>query len=154
MYTILPLTLFFTAVTQAAVLIKRADPGPNVWTSPDGGNTAVRFGDSKVYVGDCSPESIIDTVAANCYGEGFCNSESWTMQCVQGDSASHTVTITAPEGQYQPWIKNSLIDAMKAALATDKVTESERITAMSGGGCVGCTYVLSPLLAERWLADF
>ncbi|WP_227547706.1 hypothetical protein, partial [Moraxella catarrhalis] len=65
-----------------------------------------------------------------------------------------TVTITAPEGQYQPWIKNGLIDAMKAALATDKVTESERITAMSGGGCVGCTYVLSPLLVKRWLANF
>lgn len=117
---------------------KRADPGPTVWKSPDGGNTAVRFGDGKVYVGDCTPSSVISSVYDNCYGEGFCNSASWSMQCVQGDAATHTITISAPEGQYQPWIKNGLVEAMLAALGTEGVTQSEVINSMRGGGCVGC----------------
>lgn len=142
MYTSLSTALLLTTLTTAASLpAKRADPGPTVWTSPNGGNTNVRFGDGKVYVGGCSPKSVIDTVYDNCYGEGFCNSASWSMQCVQGDDATHTITITAPEGQYQPWIKNGLVQAMQAALDTEKVTQSKGITAMSGGGCVGCTYV-------------
>ena len=60
------------------------------------------------------------------------------MQCIQSDAASHTITITAPEGQYQPWIKNGLVEAMQAALGTEGVTETKTISAMSGGGCVGC----------------
>jgi hypothetical protein len=139
MYTYISSALLFTTLAAAASLpAKRADPGPTVWSSPDGGNTNVRFGDGLVYIGDCSPKSVIDTLYDNCYSEGFCNSASWSMQCVQGDRTTHTVTITAPEGQYQPWIKNGLVEALQAAIAAEKVTESETITAMSGGGCVGC----------------
>ena len=133
-----PLALLSALASAATIPSKRADAGPTVWKSPDGGNTAVRFGDGKVYVGGCDPSSVIATVYDNCYGEGFCNSASWSMQCVQSDAASHTVTITAPEGQYQPWIKNGLVEAIQAALGTEGVTETKTINAMSGGGCVGC----------------
>jgi hypothetical protein len=61
------------------------------------------------------------------------------MQCIQGDRATHAITITAPEGQFQPWIKNGLIEAIKAAISQGDVVTSKKITAMSGGGCVGCT---------------
>ena len=139
MHTFSAALLFTTLGAAASIPVKRADPAPTVWTSPDGGNTKVRFGDGKVYVGSCSPKDVLNTVYENCYAEGFCNSASWSMQCVQGDDASHTITITAPEGQYQSWIRNGLVDAMQSAIATEKVTTSEQITAMSGGGCVGCT---------------
>jgi hypothetical protein len=138
MYT--PITLATLAtMASAAAIARRDDAGPTVWKSPDGGNTQVRFGDNLVYVGACDPQSIIDTVGSNCYEEGFCNASEWTMQCEEGDAATHTITIKAPEGQYQTWIRNGLVDAMKAAIATDGVTKKEGITAMSGGGCVGCT---------------
>jgi hypothetical protein len=138
MYTSITTPLLLAALATASPLTRRADPGPTVWKSPDGGNTQVRFGDNKVYVGSCTPDSILSTVTDNCYEEGFCNASEWTMQCVQGDAASHTITIKAPEGQYQPWIRNGLVDAMKAAIATEGVTEKKRITAMRGGGGVGC----------------
>ncbi|KAF1349208.1 hypothetical protein EJ07DRAFT_184753 [Lizonia empirigonia] len=131
-------TLLFTTLTTAISLpAKRDDPGPTVWKSPNGGNTNVRFGDGKVYVGGCTPKDVIATVYDNCYDEGFCNSASWSMQCIEGDSTTHTITLTAPEGQYQPWIKNGLVEAMQAALDTKGVTESKSITAMSGGGWTG-----------------
>lgn len=140
MHTFLSTTLLFTTLGAAASIpAKRADSAPTVWTSPDGGNTNVRFGDGKVYVGSCSPKDVLNTVYENCYTQGFCNAASWSMQCVQGDDATHTITITAPEGQYQPWIRNGLVDAMQSAIATEKVTTTEQIKAMSGGGCVGCT---------------
>ncbi|KAF2122602.1 hypothetical protein BDV96DRAFT_2665 [Lophiotrema nucula] len=140
MYTYLLSALFMGSAANAAVMLKRDDPGPTVWKSPDGGNTEARFGDGKVYVGSCTPQDVINTLYDNCYGEGFCNSDSWTMQCTESDDATHTITITAPEGQYQPWIKNGLVEALSAAIGTDGVTSSEQITAMSGGGCVGCTW--------------
>jgi hypothetical protein len=138
MYIWVPSTILFSATVSAAFIpIKRVDE-PTVWTSPNGGNTQVRFGDAKVYVGSCKPSDVINSVKDNCYDQGFCNSKAWTMQCRHGDAGSHTITITAPEGQYQASLKQGLIDAMNAAIATDKVTESKEITAMSGGGCTGC----------------
>ncbi|KAH7401296.1 hypothetical protein BKA66DRAFT_436449 [Pyrenochaeta sp. MPI-SDFR-AT-0127] len=139
MFTRLIPAILLCSVTNAAVIAKRA-ADQMVWKSPNGGNTQVRFGDDKVYVGGCEPKSIINSVYDNCYGEGFCNPKSWTMQCIQGDRATHTITITAPEGQYQPWIKNGLVEAMNAAIAVEGIVNKERITAMSGGGCVGCPW--------------
>lgn len=137
MYTRLISSILLSSVASAGVIAERAAP-QMVWVSPNGGDTQVRFGDEKVYVGDCEPKNIINTVYDNCYGEGFCNPKSWTVQCVQGDRASHTITITAPEGQYQPWIKNGLVEAMNAAITLEGIVDKKRITAMSGGGCVGC----------------
>jgi hypothetical protein len=132
-------TLLLSSLANAGVMLKqRDDAGPTVWTSPDGGNMKVRFGDDKVYVGSCTAESVIKTLYDNCYDEGFCNSKSWTMQCEEGDATTHTITLTAPEGQYQPWVKNGLVEALTAAVGVDKVTDKKTITAMSGGGCVGC----------------
>lgn len=139
-------TLLFITLTTAISLrvpAKRDDPGPIIWKSRKGGNTNVRFGDGKVYVGGCKPKDVIATLKDNCYNEGFCNSASWSMQCISDDSATHTVTITAPEGQYQPPLKKKLIEAIQAALGTKGVTQSKTVTAMSGGGCVGCPYVIS-----------
>lgn len=139
--SLLHLLLLPLSLTSALHLpLKRfsSSDGPTIWKSPDGGNTAVRFGDAKVYVGDCKPSDVLASVSDNCYDEGFCNSASWSMQCVQGDAASHTITLTAPEGQFQPWIKNGLVEALQAALGTEGVTQKEVINAMSGGGCVGC----------------
>ncbi|KAF2732755.1 hypothetical protein EJ04DRAFT_565737 [Polyplosphaeria fusca] len=140
---ILSALLLGSAVSAAAVAkpaIKRDDAGPTVWKSPDGGNTQVRFGDGKVYIGACTPQDIINTVYDNCYDEGFCNSESWTVQCTEDDDTTHTITITAPEGQYQPWIKNGLVEAIQAAIGTSGVTDEQSTVAMSGGGCVGCPW--------------
>lgn len=123
---------------NAAAMISRADNAPVVWKNPNGGNIQVRFGDARVSVGGCKPETIIKTVYDNCYGEGFCNANAWTMQCVKDDLTTHTITITAPEGQYQPWIKNGLVEAMVAAINTEKVVETKNVIAQSGGGCVGC----------------
>ena len=157
MHTFTASALLLSAAANAAVMDKRAavaeravaaraENWPTVWKSPDGkGETTVRFSDESVYVGGCTPESIIATVGENCFEDGFCNPEEWTMQCVQGDAASHTITMKAPEGQYQSWIRNGLVDAMQAAIKTDKVTSSERINAMSGGGCVGCPWTSKPI---------
>lgn len=124
---------------DTAALEARQDK-PIVWTKPDGtGQTQAVFGDGKVYIGACTPDQIFDSVAENCYTEGFCNSESWTLQCEEGDMTTHTITISAPEGQYQTWIHNGLIDSMRAGIKTGDLVQQDTITAESGGGCVGCS---------------
>ncbi|KAF2998251.1 hypothetical protein E8E13_006168 [Curvularia kusanoi] len=145
--TLTALALLTTLTTALSLPTKRGDSGPVIWTSPDGkGNTKVRFGDEKVYVGACDPKNVvIKSVYDNCYDEGFCNSASWSLQCEQSDAATHTITLTAPEGQYQPWIKNGLVEAIQAALGTDGVVETKTINAMSGGGCVGCPWKATPI---------
>jgi hypothetical protein len=140
MYTSLLTTLLFTTLAHSAALLKRADPGPTVWKSPNGGNTQVRFGDGKVDVGGCNPDYIIDSIYENCYEEGFCKSDAWTVGCMYGDRAKHDVTITAPEGQFQAKIRKEFIDALKAALKTDKVVSKRTVVATNGGGCIGCAF--------------
>lgn len=97
MYTPILSAMMLAGAASAAVIAQRAEP--TVWKSPDGGNTQVRFGDGRMYVGGCEPKDILATLYDNCYGEGFCNSKSWSMECLHGDGGTHTVTIEAPEGQ-------------------------------------------------------
>lgn len=140
-------TLLFASTALAVAMprinstaLRAREDQPEVWTKDDGtGDTRVVFGDNRVYIGSCTPDNIFDSVWDNCYDEGFCNSESWELQCEQGDMTTHTITITAPEGQFQQELRRPLVSGMKQGVMTDDVTTSETITAESGGGCVGCS---------------
>jgi hypothetical protein len=135
--------IFATATNAAAITPWKRDALGIKWSAPPGvvGDTQVFFGDEKAYIGFCTPNDILKTLYQQCYDRGICNARSWTVDCegiVGGFIRSVPITIEVKEGQYQPWIKNGLIEAFMAAVGTDGIVEKQTENVMSGGGCVGC----------------
>lgn len=134
--TILP-ALLLSTVGNAASIHRRDD----VWKAPKEGNVRIRFGDGKVNIGACHAKDIIDTLNQHCKdGAGLCE-PSWTIECAsEGDPWK--IEVTPTESQHDPKLKKGLIDALQAAIGTDKVEESREVIGAKGGGCTGCPYEL------------
>lgn len=141
MYTsILPILLLIST-SDALALLSRDDPGPGVWKAPEAGNLRIRFSDAKVNIAGCHAADIIDTLNEHCKdGAGVCEPGPWTIECASDGDPYH-IEVTTSDSQHDAKLKKGLIEALKAAIETDKVSESREVIGAKGGGCTGCPCV-------------
>lgn len=108
-----------------------------VWTNPDGlVGTVVRFGDERVYIGECTPDKIMDTVYGACI-QGACVGPV-TVECGWDDGGTHEVTINFEDSLYQSNLQNGLIDGVRAAMKFPEMTIVDSVWSSIPGGCSTC----------------
>lgn len=131
--TILSVLLISTA-GNAATLLRRDE----VWKAPKGGNVRIRFGDGKVNISACRAKDIVETLNQHCKdGAGVCEPGPWTIECAS-DGEPYKIEVTTSDSQHDAKLKKGLIDALIAAIGTEKVEESREVIGAKGGGCTGC----------------
>lgn len=55
----------------------------------------------------------------------------------------------AIEGQYVSWVRNGLVDAIKAAASAEGLIEHTTVQKCTGGGCVGCPWTCTD--EDHWV---
>ena len=139
MLTTILSALLLSTVGNAASIRRRDE----VWKAPKEGNLRIRFGDGKVNIGGCHAKDIIDTLNQHCKdGAGVCEPGPWIIECAS-DGPPWKIEVTTSDSQHDAKLKKGLIDALKAAIGTEKVEESREVIGATGGGCTGCSYELA-----------
>jgi hypothetical protein len=123
--------LLLSSTTNAAALPNRnsirADPSDNL---------KIRFKDAKVNIGACHAKDIIESLRGHC-SLGYCEPGPWKIECAS-DGEPYSIEVSTSDSQHNEKLKDNLIDALKAAIETEKVEESREVTGARGGGCTGC----------------
>ena len=136
MLTTILSALLLSTIGNAASIRRRDE----VWKAPKEGNLRIRFGDGKVNIGGCHAKDIIDTLNQHCKdGAGVCEPGPWIIECAS-DGPPWKIEVTTSDSQHDAKLKKGLIDALKAAIGTEKVEESREVIGATGGGCTGCPY--------------
>lgn len=133
MFSFIYSVLLLGSTINAAALIKR----DSIWDDPKG-NLHIGFKDAKVNIGACRAKDIIETLREHCKDDaGVCEPGPWKIECAS-EGVPYTIEVSTSDSQHDAKLKNDLIDALKAAIETEKVEESREVTGARGGGCTGC----------------